>query len=145
DGPSRRGHRIVVGRGTDEDRRELHIGAPAVRALRAAVRRVEQALPSAAAGWHEHAAAHLSALRRCFRLETLLEEETRVVDALRDVLATLARLDAFGERVPRDVFVEGFERECLRRWVGAPAARGLAVLAPMAPRRLPLPDVFRLR
>jgi len=144
DGPSRRGHRIVVGRETDEDRRELHISAPAVRALRAAVRRVEQAVPNAAAGWHEHAAAHLSALRRCFRLETLLEEETRVVDALRDVLATLARLDAFGERVPRDVFVEAFERECRRRWIGAPAARGVAVLDAMAVRGLPFRHVFLL-
>src|SRR5213594_687350 len=144
DGPSRRGHRIVVGRETDEDRRELHISAPAVRALRAAVRRVEQAVPNAAAGWHEHAAAHLSALRRCFRLETLLEEETRVVDALRDVLATLARLDAFGERVPRDVFVEAFERECRRRWIGAPAARGVAVLDAMAARGLPFRHVFLL-
>jgi len=114
DAPSRRGHRIVVGRESDDDRRELLIGAPAVRALRAAVRRVAQALPNTAAGWHEHAAAHLTALRRCFRLETLLADEAQVLDALRDVLGTLARLDALGERVLRDVFVEAFERECRR-------------------------------
>src|SRR5439155_1003538 len=107
----------------------LAVPPAAVRALRAAIRRVRHALPAADAGWGRHATAHLDALRRCFRLEALLDEEVQVAEAIRDVLATLARLDALGETIPRAAFVEASERECRRRRLGAPAPRGVAIVA----------------
>ncbi|TMA58418.1 MAG: hypothetical protein E6J75_05420 [Deltaproteobacteria bacterium] len=138
------GYRIRVGRETDDDRREIRIPAPAVRALRTAVRRLRQALPIGDAGWARHAAAHREALERCFRLDALLDDETRIVEAMRDVLATLARLDELGETVPREVFVETFERECRRRRLGPAVPRGVAVLDAMAARGLPFRHVFLL-
>lgn len=144
DAHTRRGYRIPLGRETDDDRREIRIPAAAVRALRTAVRRVQHALPAGDAGWARHAAAHLEALGRCFRLEALLDAETQVVEAIRDVVAALARLDALGETVPREAFVEAFERECRRRRLGAPAPRGVAVLDAMAARGVPFRHVFLL-
>src|SRR5207249_3225521 len=83
-------------------------------------------------------------LRRCFRLDMLLDEEAQAVEAVRDVLATLAGLDALGETIPREVFVETFERECRRRRLGPAVPRGVAVLDAMAARGLPFRHVFLL-
>src|SRR5439155_1286818 len=134
DAHARRGFRIAAGRETADDRRSIVVPPAAVRALRAAIRRVRHALPAADAGWGGHATAHLETLRRCFRLDMLLDEEAQVVEAVRDVLATLAGLDALGETIPRAAFVEAFERECRRRRLGAPAPRGVAVLDANAAR-----------
>ena len=144
DAYTHRGWRIAVGRETADDRRSIAVPPAAVRALRAAIRRVRHALPAADAGWGRHATAHLDALRRCFRLEALLDEEVQVAEAIRDVLATLARLDALGETIPRAAFVEAFERECRRRRLGAPAPRGVAIVDAMAARGLPFRHVFLL-
>src|SRR5437667_287739 len=144
DAYTHRGWRIAVGRETADDRRSIAVPPAAVRALRAAIRRVRHALPAADAGWGRHATAHLDALRRCFRLEALLDGEVQAAEAIRDGLATLARLDALGETIPRAAFVEAFERECRRRRLGAPAPRGVAIVDPMAARGLPFRHVFLL-
>jgi ATP-dependent helicase/nuclease subunit B len=141
---ARAGYTIVAGREDEDDRRELHVRAEEVRGLGWAVRRLRGIAWPDRAGWRAHAAAHAGALRRHFRRDGLLDEETRVLEALHAVLESLARLDALGESVPRRTFVEAFERECRRRRLETTAGQGVAVLDAMTARGLPFRHVFLL-
>lgn len=137
------GYVVAAGRSEDEDRRERRVPGAEVRGLRAAVARLSADWPEEA-GWRRHAEAHRRALRRAFRLDGLLDEERAVVDALGDVLDTLAALEALAERVPRRAFVEALERECRRRRLEHGGGQGVAVLDAMAARGLSFRHVFLL-
>ncbi len=112
--------------------------------LRRAVSAVmDRAWPTMAT-WAQHAEAHLQALDESLSTSDLLENEVQALEALREVLGVLGRLDQLCAPVDRERFLDAFDRECGRRLLESRPCRGVAVLDAMAIRGLSFRHVFLL-
>jgi ATP-dependent helicase/nuclease subunit B len=134
------GYRVPHGAGATDS----EVSPSEILHLRRAVSAVMDREWPTTATWGQHASAHLRALDDHLSTSDLLENEAQALDALRDVLGALGRLDQLCAPVDRARFLDAFDRECGRRPIERRPTRGVAVLDAMAVRGLSFRHVFLL-